>query len=383
MMGGDKRILMLNYEFPPLGGGGGIAAFKLAKGFIDNGYEVDYLTTWFRGLKKFEVVDGINVYRVKVIGRKKLPTATMISMISFPFFAYKKAKVLCKKNKYDFINTHFAVPTGPLGVKISKEFDIPNILSLHGGDIYDPSKTRSPHRKWYFRKVVNWVLNNSDFIIAQSSNTKENTIKYYSPKKDISIIPLAYDEFKFDKVSRKDLSLNENKKYVIGIGRLIKRKDFESAIKAINEIQNKDIELLIIGDGPDKESLIKLSKDLNISKRVHFLGFVSEEKKYQYLSLSDVYLLSSLHEGFGIVLQEAMQVALPIVATNNGGQVDIIKEGENGYLVKVGDYKAMADKIMECLSHKDKFSKNNIEKSKSFSPKNIAKDYLVGCDIEK
>lgn len=370
-----KRILMLNYEFPPLGGGGGVAAYKLAKGFIQNGYSVDYVTTWFKGLKKIETVDEINIHRVKVFGRKELPTATMSSLISFPFCAYKKCVQLCKKNKYEFVNTQFAIPTGPLGIWISNKFKLKNILSLHGGDIYDPSKKNSPHNKWYFRKVITWVMNKSNLVVAQSSNTRKNALDIYKPNKDISVIPLPYEKFKFKKISREKLGLNKDLIYTISTGRLVKRKGFDFLIKGISKL-DKNIHALIIGEGPEKENLINLAKKLDVFERIHFLGFVSEERKFQYLANSDVYVLSSVHEGFGIVLQEAMQVGLPIVATDNGGQVDFVENGKNGFLIKFGDVDGLAGSIQKALKSKNKFKKENMKKAKSFELKKIGKEYL-------
>ena len=371
------RILMLNYEFPPLGGGGGVASYKLAKGFVDRGYHVDYITTWFSGLKKYEVVDGIHIHRVKVIGRKELTVATMFSMISFPFLAYRKAIKLCKTKNYDFINTQFVIPTGPLGVWLSKKFKIKNILSIHGGDIYDPSKKNSPHEKWYFRKVINWVMNNSDFIVAQSSNTKKNAIKYYNPDRDIQIIPLPYEPFSFEKISRNDLGMNDDIFYVISTGRLVKRKGFDFLLKSLAKV-NK-VHALIIGDGPEKNNLQELAISLGLLDRVHFLGFVTEEKKFQYLSQSDVYILSSVHEGFGIVLQEAMQIGLPIISTDNGGQIDLINENENGYLIQFGDDIALAEKIELVQKNNEirrNFSDCNKEKINDFRTEKICNMYL-------
>ena len=136
--------------------------------------------------------------------------------------------------------------------------------------------------------------------------------------------------------------------------------------------EKENIESLIIGNGPEKENLLKLAKELKVSDRLHLLGFIDEEKKFQYLDNSDVYVLSSLHEGFGIVLQEAMQIGLPIVATNNGGQVDFIKNGKNGFLVNVGDEKVLSKTISKLIKKSLRYN-NLIEK---FSLKTISGDYL-------
>ena len=172
--------------------------------------------------------------------------------------------------------------------------------------------------------------------------------------------------------------MKKNKFYLISIGRMVERKGFKYLIKAMKNLPEK-IELNLIGDGPLLGSLKKLAKNEGVKNRVHFRGFVSEEKKFQYLDNSDLYVLSSIHEGFGIVLQEAMQVGLPIVATNYGGQTDILEEGKNALLVESKSPRLFANSIEKIFNDKKlvkKFENNNLKIINNFSIETIAKEHL-------
>jgi glycosyltransferase involved in cell wall biosynthesis len=159
---------------------------------------------------------------------------------------------------------------------------------------------------------------------------------------------------------------------------MVKRKGYKYLVKTLERLP-KNVNAIILGEGPEKENLLKLAKKLKVENRLILPGFVSEEEKFQYLDNADIYVLSSLHEGFGIVLQEAMQVGLPIVATNNGGQVDFVKDGENGFLVEPKNSKLISEKIKEMIKNdnlKNKISQKNKKDINKFGIKEIAKDYL-------
>ncbi|MCO6432676.1 glycosyltransferase family 4 protein [Nitrosomonas nitrosa] len=370
-----QKILVLNYEFPPVGGGGGVATKSLIKGFVECGYDVDVVTSGYKNLASREQQDHITIIRVPAPGRKNRATATMLSMMSYVIMGTLACIALCRKNKYTFINTQFVVPTCPLGWFISKTYGLRNILSIHGGDIYDPTKKTSPHRYRLYRALISFLFKSAYAIYAQSSDTQNNAKKYYRNTDNIHVVPLAYEFTKFESRSRAELGLNEDIYYLITVGRLVERKGVRYAIEALCDLP-KNIQLIIVGDGPQENELRELSTKLGVSSRIIMTGFVSQKEKFAYLEAADIYVLSSVHEGFGIVLQEAMQVGLPIVATDNGGQVDLIKDGENGLLVEPKNSKKLAGAIKQIYSNgrlAAKMGEKNIRKAEQYSPAEIAK----------
>jgi glycosyltransferase involved in cell wall biosynthesis len=372
------KVLIINYEFPPLGGGGGVATFDLALEWKNHG-DVDVLTSHFAGLKSAENVDGFNIYRSKIFFRKSRDAATFVSMLSFLVTGFITGFKLCRKNRYDVINTHFAVPSGPLGYLLGRIFRIPNVLSLHGGDIYDPSKKLSPHKSRIFSRIVKFILNRADRIVAQSSNTRDNTIKYYQPVKEVEIIPLAFHPPIIGKSGRDKLGMDKNSFYFITVGRLVKRKSIDTILNAMSGIAGKKIKLLILGDGPERDYLEELAGKLDLNDRVMFTGYVTDSEKYSYLKNSNVFILTSLHEGFGIVFMEAMFTGMPIVCTNHGGQVDFLKHGENALLFDVGDIESCRKNMMKIYKNGELYKKmirNNKIKVKDFYAENISDQYL-------
>jgi glycosyltransferase involved in cell wall biosynthesis len=372
------KILIINYEFPPLGGGGGVASYDLAVEWAKHG-QVDVLTSSFKGIPRFEKMEGINIHRVKVLSRKSRDAASFISMLSYLFFGFFAGISLIRKNRYQVINTHFAVPCGPLGYVLGKLFRIPNVLSLHGGDIFDPSKKSSPHRSFVFRRVVRFVLNHATRIVAQSSNTKENAVKYYHPKKEIGIIPLPYHTQKIRRFKREQLGLSKDDFIITTVGRVVKRKAYDVLIHALFEVKDPKVKLLILGDGPERKNLQDLANYLGLHERVRFLGFVDNEAKFSYLDASNIFALTSLHEGFGIVFMEAMQCGLPIVCTNYGGQTDFLVNEENALLINVGDFEKCAASIERFMTDKKLYNRcaqNNKRKVRIFQADKVASQYL-------
>jgi len=374
------NILLVNYEYPPLGGGGGVISKDLAEEWVKLGNQVTVLTSKFQDIPKKQILNGVKIIRVPVLNRKEQNVASLISLLSYVPMAIWQADSIFKEKIFDVINTHFAVPSGPVGQYLSKKYSVPNVLTIHGGDIFDPSKSLSPHKTPLLNKIVRKILLTADAVVAQSTDNLNNAKTFYRIRRKIEIVPLGIHPNTFPTKSRESLGLSKKEFIFITIGRLIKRKNLGLLLEVFKSICLKiPSKLLIIGDGPEKKDLKQKAINLGIEKSVKFLGFIDNAEKFQYLNASDIYISTAIHEGFGIVFLEAMESGLPVISFDRGGQKDFLIDGKTGYLVPLNNEEILLRRILELLKNQSKrkeiksFNKNYV---KQFYIRNCADQYL-------
>jgi len=375
------RILVINYEYPPIGGGGGFVTRDIFEHIVGLGHGATVITSSYKGLKRRERVNGVEIIRVPVFFRKNIEVANTPSMLSYLPSSLLEAVFHLKRRMYDIINTHFAIPSGPTGYALAHIHRRPNVLSIHGGDIFDPSKPRSPHKTPLLANTVSWMLKTADRIVAQSNDTKINAKKYYDIKRHIDVIPLGIKKPVFEKKLRQDFDIGFEDRVFCTIGRLVSRKNIEEILAILSELKdNYTFKFLIIGEGPQRLHLEKLAEGYGLNGLVRFLGNVSDEVKFQILNLSDCYLSTASHEGFGLVFLEAMECGLPILCYNRGGQTDFLVNGKTGFLVELNDKKAFRNKLVELITNPeliDQFSLYNKQLAKEFYISGCAEKYIA------
>jgi glycosyltransferase involved in cell wall biosynthesis len=300
-------------------------------------HEVTVVTSAFGDLPAKERDGGVDLHRVPVLGRSHRSTASLPSMLSyFPSSLWIAGKLL-RRRTFDLINSHFAIPTAPSAHLLARHYAIPHVLSVHGGDLYDPSKELSPHRVPGLRQVVRHLLLNADRLVAQSTNTAENARRIYSVGRAIEIIPLGIDPPTLEEPDRRALGIDDHRLVIATLGRLIPRKALDDLLHVVAALNEPRVLLIVMGQGPQRAELEALARRLAITDRVRFTGRVDEEEKWRYLAAADLYASTSLHEGFGIVFLEAFHCGLPVVTYDRGGQTDFVEDGACGALIPFGD----------------------------------------------
>ncbi|MGZ7107426.1 MAG: glycosyltransferase family 4 protein [Methanobacterium sp.] len=340
-----KICILSDFFVPHYNGGGERRYFEIAKRLVERGYSVDVICMKIEGINNNELIEGINIHHIgpKI---KDPPYRNAFNFIHFIISAYLW---ILKKN-YDLIDTQTFVPLLPgfLGARIKR---IPVIGTIHdvssgeGDQWLIHSKLASFFEKFLLRLPF-------DQIITVSDATKNSLVQKYGVKsRRIKVIPNGVDLKLVDSISKEE----KEKDSIIYVGRLAPHKHVDDLINAINSLKKdfKDLNLKIIGEGTQKDNLIKLVNNLNLNGRVDFLSNIEYSEVIRNMKNSAILVLPSTREGFGMVLVEANACNLPVIAYNSGGVVEVIEDKKNGFLVEPRNNNELIQKIRFLLQNED------------------------------
>ena len=341
-------------------------------------HEVSVLTSQGPGQERESIENGVRVLRVPVLFRRKQAAASMISMLSYVIGGPGAGKRFLHEHPQEIINTHFALPSGPVGDKLARAFNIPNVLSVHGGDLYDPSKATSPHRHPPLRHWIRRLARRADRVVGQSRNTLQNLAEFYDDSIPGVRIPLGIRRPPGGVAKRADYGCQEDELLFIIVGRVVARKAIDQLIEMMPKLSDVKARLLVVGGGPLIPELKKQAQELGATDSVRFLGRVAEDEKFHLLRMSDAFISTSQHEGFGLVYLEAMACGIPVVCYDYGGQTDFLTDGETGYLVPLNDREAFLDRCRALGEQRDAcraMGATNLERVEEYFIENCAAQY--------
>ncbi|MCF7900764.1 glycosyltransferase family 4 protein [Candidatus Woesearchaeota archaeon] len=358
------KILMLNYEFPPLGGGAANANYYLLKEFAkDKNIKIDLITSSPGKFKVEQFSDNIRIFKLDV-NKKEKHYWKMKEILKWFLKANKLSKKLIRKYDYDLCHCWFGWPSGIIGYLNRRKLHY--IIALRGSDVPGHNKKFKYLDPLLFKPISKIVWTKAKIIIANSEGLKKLALK--TLKRRINIVYNGVDTIKFRPAKNKK---NKKTTNLVSTGRLNKIKGYNFLINAMKGIKN--IDLTIIGNGPEKKRLELQACKLNV--KVKFLGERTNDEIANLLPKHDIFILTSQNEGMSNSTLEAMACGLPIITTKVGGSKELIKQ--NGYLVETKNVKSIHYAIKKILK-KDikKLGFVSAKLAKTFSWKNICKEYI-------
>ncbi len=349
------KILILNYEYPPLGGGAGVVSKYHAEGLSKIGHTVTVITAWFRGEKEFEEIENLIIIKLKS-KRKFLYKSNPIEWLSWINKSKKFLNQYLKENRFDFCFAHFALPGGEVAKYIRRKFNIPYAVISHGQDIpwFFPEQMFKYHLITYF--WIKLICKKANKLILLTYAMKANADRFMrSSKHKNFIIPNACDTLTFSP----DYEIKNNTFKVLFIGRLVKQKDPITFLKAIKILSNnlKEVfEVHIVGNGPLKQKMTEYVTKNKLQHIVHFRGWINKKDILYEYRTAHVQVISSKAEAMSISALEALSTGLYLISTPVSGNMDIITENVTGELFEFSNSHQLAEKILSF--YKTKFAAN-------------------------
>jgi N-acetyl-alpha-D-glucosaminyl L-malate synthase BshA len=357
----------------PTFGGSGVVATELGLELAHRGHEIHFIT-YSQPVRLALLNPNVHYHEVNV------PEYPLFHYQPYELALSSKLVDMVKLHKIELLHVHYAIPhayAGYMAKQMLKEegIDIPMVTTLHGTDI-----TLVGNHPFY-KPAVSFSINNSDIVTSVSQSLKEETYKLFNSKKEIHVIPNFIElgkHISHPKIARnRSLIANEKERIVTHISNFRAVKRIPDVIKIFDKIQQKiPAKLLLVGDGPEKENAEYLCQKLGIQDKVIFFGNSNEIDKI--LSFSDLFLLPSETESFGLAALEAMAWSVPVISSNSGGLPEVNFDGISGFLSDVGEIDEMAENALRILKDDatlNKFKENALKIAEKFDIKNIVPLY--------
>ncbi len=341
------RILVFNYEFPPVGGGGGRASADLCRGLTRRGHEVRVLTTRAPSLPSRQRIDGYEVRRVWT-GRRSRFRASLAVMASYVACALLPAWSEVIRWKPDLIHAHFGVPTGALAYVVSRLTGRPYVLTAHLGDV--PGGVPEKTDRWFrfLEPLTPPIWRSAENIVAVSEHTRALVRDRYGLA--ATVIPNGID------IDLRETQPAHNPPRLIFAGRFQPQKNLPFLMTALAQIKDLDWELRMVGDGPHRSRLETQVQELALTDRVQFFGWVSTEEVQGYLRESDLLVMPSTAEGLPVVAVQALANGVAVAASNAGGLAEVVRDKVNGISCPVGDLDCYVAGLRHCVEDVDRLS---------------------------
>lgn len=341
------HILLINNEFPPIGGGGSTVTAYALRHLVKAGHNVTLITSRWGGLPHREQIDGATVIRIPTIRRYK-QFCSQWELVIFGVSALEYTFFYTLRHKVDFIQAYFAVPAGWVAWLIKKVRGTPYAVYFGGSDIPGANPSRYKNIYPLLTPLLKKIWRNAEFRTVCSHELRRLG-KEADPVTDFIVIPNGVETARFKPIER---PANPQVK-ILFIGRLIPRKGFQRVVAALPRVKglvSQPFQIEVVGTGDAKTELDQLAEELGVSDLIHYVGSVPYDRLEQSYQYADVFVLTSFSEGMPSVILEAMGCGLPIIASDVGGNNEIVREGENGFLIQGDDVETLAQRLAALIS---------------------------------
>lgn len=356
----------------PTFGGSGVVATELGIALADKGHTVHFIS--------YDLPVRLSAYTRNIFYHE-------VRVSDYPLFDYppyelvlsSKLVDVVKYEQLDLLHVHYAIPHASAAymarqILASQGVKVPFITTLHGTDITLVGKDPS------FEPVITFSIEQSDAVTAVSDSLREDTYKHFDVKREIEVIPnfVCLEHYKpGNNLDLKEKYAPNGERILVHTSNFRKVKRVMDTVKVFTKVREQmPAKLLLIGDGPERQVVENECREQGICGHIIFLGKMNDPE--DILAISDLFLLTSEIESFGLAALEAMASAVPVISTNTGGIPEVNEDGFSGFLSNVGDVEGMAENAMKILGSDERlkvFKANALAQAAKFDVRAILPRY--------